>query len=331
MQGPVSDLILSTARVAAGAGAWGEVRSQLEREPLTAERDGARAILLAEACLRTGDPRTATRWLNTAAPLLSSAGDRPGQRRVVNMQGAAAFALGTLDAAAEHFGTALEMARTDGDALLTARAINNLGAIDALRGDSARAIAAYQLAIPAYQRMGHTLGLAESWHNLAISYRSRDELDAADEAERRAIEFATEAGNPRLAAMAQVGRAEISLRRGDYALARANASRAATVFSTVPDYLLQADALRVQAEASDQLRLPAVADAAFAEAYTLARTHEHRLQEAQILQTHAQAMLRRGELTAAKMLGGEALDAFRRLGRVAAADDMHAFLAGLDR
>ena len=122
MPGPVADLTLLTARAAAGAGAWGDVRAQLEREELTAERVGARAILLAEACLRTGDPRTATRWLDTAAPMLASAGDRPGQRRVVNMQGAAAFALGMLDAAAERFGTALEMARTDGDALLIAAA-----------------------------------------------------------------------------------------------------------------------------------------------------------------------------------------------------------------
>jgi tetratricopeptide (TPR) repeat protein len=326
---PVADPVLMTARAAASAGAWGDVRAALEQEQPRAARDGARATLLAEACLRTGDPRTANTWLAAATPLLARAGDRPGQRRVVNMQGAAAFALGTLDTAAERFGTALEMARTDGDPLLTARAINNLGAIDALRGDTDRAIAAYQLAIPVYHRMGHTLGLAESWHNLAISYRSRDQLDDADEAERRAIEFATEAGNPRLAAMAQVGRAEISLRRGDHALARANASRAATVFSAVPDYLLQADALRVQAEACDRLRFPVIADAVLAQAYDLARTHEHRLQEAQILQTHAHILLRRGELTDARARGEAALTAFQRLGSTAAVEEVQGFLARL--
>jgi tetratricopeptide (TPR) repeat protein len=329
MYDPVADPVLATARAAAGAGAWGDARAALEREQQVAERDAARATLLAEACLRTGDPRTANRWLATATPLLARAGDRPGQRRVVNMQGAAAFALGTLDTAAERFGTALEMARTDDDPLLTARAINNLGAIDALRGDTDRAIAAYQLAIPVYHRMGHTLGLAESWHNLAISYRSRDQLDDADEAERRAIEFATEAGNPRLAAMAQVGRAEICLRRGDHALARANASRAATVFSAVPDYLLQADALRVQAEACDRMRFPVVADAALAQAYDLAQTHEHRLQEAQILQTHAHILLRRGELSEARTRAEAALSAFQRLGSTAAVEEMQGFLARL--
>ncbi len=331
MLDPASDLTLSTARAAAAAGAWGDVRAHLQRDEARAERDGARAILLAEACLRTGDPRTATRWLDTAAPLLASAGDRPGQRRVVNMQGAAAFALGTLDAAAERFGTALEMARSDGDALLTARAINNLGAIDALRGDTDRAIAAYQLALPAYHRMGHTLGLAESWHNLAISYRSRDELDAADEAERRAIEFATESANPRLVAMAQVGRAEISLRRGDDALARATAVRAAAVFAGLPDFLLQADALRVLADAADRMEMVAEADESIAAALELARTHAHRTQEAQTLQTMAQMMLRRGAMDAARTIGAQAREAFSELGSVSAAEEMAEFLAGLSR
>lgn len=331
MSGPVSDPALLAARTAAGTGAWGDVRAALEDDATGTARDGARAILLAEACLRTGDPRTAARWLEAASPLLARAGDRPSLRRAVNMQGAAAFALGTLDVAADRFGAALDMARVDGDALLTARATNNLGAIDALRGNADRAIAAYQLAIPSYQRLGHTLGLAESWHNLGISYRTRGELNAADEAERRAIEYANEAGMPRIAAMAQVGRAEISLRRGDFAWARATAARAAVVFESIPDYLLLADALRVQADAADRLQLMAIADVAIARALEIARTHEHRTQEAQALQTKAQMMVRRGDVTSARSLGVQAREAFSQLGSVSAAEEMVEFLAGLAR
>ncbi len=329
MSVPPADTVLSSARAAASVGAWAVVRDKLERDDTMAEHDGAVALLLAEACLRTGDARSARRWLDAATPLLSRVGDRPAERRAINMQGAAAFSLGRFDWAAEKFGTALEMAQTDGDRLLTARAINNLGAIDALRGNTDRAIAAYQLAIPAYQRLGHTLGLAESWHNLGISYRALGKLADADEAERRASEYAGDCGNLRLVAMAQVGRAEIALLRGDYLWARANASRAATMFSTVPDYLLQADAVRVQADASDRLKIPVVADALLVKAYQLAREHEHLLQEAQILQTHAQIMLRRGDRLAAKSIALDSLEAFNRLGSVASAEEIAAFLATL--
>ena len=331
MSGPVSDPVLLAARTAAGSGAWGDARAALERDIAGTERNGARAILLGEACLRTGDPRTAARWLNTASPLLERAGDRPSQRRAINMQGAAAFALGTLETAADRFGAALDMARVDGDAMLTARATNNLGAIDALRGDADRAIAAYQLAIPAYQRLGHALGLAESWHNLAISYRTRGELTAADEAERSAIEFANEATNPRLAAMASVGRAEVSLRRGDFSWARVTAARASAVFELIPDYLLLSDALRVDADACDQLGLTTIADSLIARALELARVHAHRTQEAQALQTMAQMMARRGAISSALSLGTQAREAFTLLGSVVAAEEMAEFLAALSR
>ncbi len=331
MTAPRVDPELLAARTAAARGAWGDVRATLELDQAGTERDGSRAVLLGEACLRTGDPVAATRWLDTAAPLLARAGNRPSQRSAINMQGAAAFALGTLDRATDRFGVALEMARADGDALLTARATNNLGAIDALRGDADRAIAAYQLAIPAYQRMGNSLGLAESWHNLGISYRTRGELTAADEAERRAIEYANEAGNARLAAMAQIGRAEVSLRRGDFLWARAAAARASGVFAALPDYLLQSDALRVHADACDQLGERGDSDAALAEALMLAITHGHRTQAAQALQTQAQILARRGDLAAAREAGIAAREAYSELGSVVAADEMAEFLAALSR
>ncbi|MCC7054685.1 MAG: tetratricopeptide repeat protein [Gemmatimonadaceae bacterium] len=331
MTGPFPDPVLQSARAAAADGAWGDVRAVLEGDPDGTQRDGTRAVLLADACLWTGDPQAASRWLATAIPLLSRAGDRPAVRRSINMQGAAAFALGSLETAADRFDQALGMALTDDDTLLTARATNNLGLIQALRGNAEQAIAAYQRAIMTYQRLGNARGLAESWHNLAISCRTRGELDAAEDAERRAIEYANEAGNPRLAAMAQVGRAEISLRRGDHAWARATASRAAAVFAGVPDYLLQADALRVRADACDRMGLTGEADEAIAGAHALALAHEHRLQEAQALQTHAQMMLRRRDSAEARRIGSEARALFSRIGSVAAAEEMAEFLAALAR
>lgn len=331
MHAPVPDPLLVRARTAAASGAWGDVRATLEGDVAGTERDGARAVLLADACLWTGDPQTAARWLDTALPLLSRAGDRPALRRSVNMQGAAAFALGSLDQAADRFASALSMALIDDDALLTARATNNLGLIESLRGNADQSIAAYQRAIMTYQRLGNPRGLAESWHNLAISFRTRGELDAAEDAERRAIEFANEAGNARLATMALVGRAEVSLRRGDFAWARATAARAAAVFGTIPDFLLQADAMRVQADAADRMGLTAISDDAIGRALALARSHAHRTQEAQVLQTQAQMFARRGEILTAREVGTQAREAFSLLGSVAAAEEMAEFLAGLSR
>lgn len=323
------DHVLNAARAAATSGAWGDVRAVLELDPAASATDATRAMLLGEACLRTGDPRTASTWLDTAAPLLERSGDRPSQRHVLNMQGAAAFALGTFDLAQDRFGDALSRARRDADDLLMARATNNLGAIWALRGDAERAITSYQLAIPAYQRLGNAKGLAESAHNLGIAYRMRGELNAADESERRAIEFALQAGDQRLAAMAQVGRAEIALRRGDPAWSRATLLRAIHVFSELPDYLLAADAHWLLADACDQANLQSESELALARSLELAQRHGHRLQEAQAYQTDAQIASRRGNGARAREMGLRAMDIFREIGSLSAVEDVADLLSQL--
>jgi tetratricopeptide (TPR) repeat protein len=327
---PVSDPILFAARTSAASGAWGDARAKLEFDEIGTSANSARSMLLADACLWTGDPQAASRWLEIAVPMFSRAGDRPSLRRAVNMQGAAAFAIGTIDVAADRFAAALDMALLDDDALLVARTTNNLGMILALRGQDDQAIAAYQRAIPTYHRLGNARGLAETWHNLAISYRNRGELDAGEDAERRAIEFATEANNPRLAAMAQVGRAEVALRRGDASWARAALLRAIAVFQSLPDYLIEADATWLLADAFEKLNQLAEADTMIALALQLSRAHEHRLQEARTLKMAAEIMLRRRDVQAARRIGSEAREAFARIGSVASADDMASWLASLD-
>jgi tetratricopeptide (TPR) repeat protein len=326
-----SDPVLVRARAAAEAGAWGDVRATLEQDTIGTKANGARAFLLAEALLQSGVPRSATTWLDLAVPLLSTAGDRAGCRRAINMRGAAAFALGAFEHAAQDFGAALALARQDGDELLTARATNNLGAIAAIAGRSDEAIASFQLAIPSYQRLGHARGLAESWHNIANACRTRGELDSAEDADRRAIEFAMEAGNARLAAMGQVGRAEVALRRGDAPWARAKLIRAIKVFASLPDYLLEADASWLLAESNEALGDSPEADRNIAQGLRLARANEHRLQEAKVLKAQAQILLRRGDVAGALLTGATAREIFAALGSIASADEMADWLASTSK
>jgi ATP/maltotriose-dependent transcriptional regulator MalT len=166
---------------------------------------------------------------------------------------------------------------------------------------------------------------------MAISFRARGELNPAEDAELRAIEFASEIVNLRLVMMAQVGRAEVALRRGDASWARAMAQRAVKHFASIPDYLLESDALRVHADACGRMGFAAEADHSIERALELAREHGHLTQEAQALQTHAQMLLARGDTEGARREGEAAREAFSRLGSVMAADEMASFLAALSR
>ena len=327
---PASDPTLAAARAHAQAGAWGEVRALLaERRPAAGSQLEV-ALLYAEALVRTGHSRDARAVLEEALPVIERAGDRAALRRGTNMLGVAHFELGDIEEAESAWARALELARYDEDYLLIARATNNLGTVENVRGRREAALSLYQLAIPAYQRLGNPLGLAESFHNMAITYRDSDQLDEADEYERRAIEFAGEARSPRLTALARLGRAELSLRRGDPKLAEASARYVARAFAELHDPIREADAMRLAGLAGLELGQLEEATAALDTAVHLAREHGHALNEAESLAARGKLRARVGDRAGARADGELAIVIFARLAATAERDAVAEWLASLD-
>lgn len=311
---PLSEDLHALVRQLSAAGEWTEMRSALAAHREEARVHPELVTAWAEAALRTGNPRDAHAWLSETLQTVERSGDRAQLRRALNLLGVANTELGALDDAEATFDRATQLARADGDDLLVARATNNLAAIAHVRGRHDVAIALYALALPAYQRLGSARGLAESFHNLAITLREQSELDRADECEQRAIEFAQDAGTPALAAMARVGRAEISLRRDDTLMAEATARIAARDLAEAGDPIREADALRVVGVACTRLGNIGAARNALDRAVELARTHGHLLIEAECLRARAEVVLLEGDAGAAHEDLGAAAERFARLG-----------------
>jgi tetratricopeptide (TPR) repeat protein len=311
---PAVNDLLSNARAHAATGEWDVVRRLLRTEVASAREHPELVTLRGEAELRTGNPREARSWLSEMLPVVQKSGDRAALRRAVNQIGVAEAELGALDDAERTLGWALELGRRDGDHLLVARATNNLGTIANMRGQRGEALALYQLAVPAYQRLGNLIGLAESLHNMAISLRDLGSLDAADECERRAIDFAREAGGGPLLALANLGRAELALRRGDAGLAEAAARRAAEQFSALPDQIREADALRVVGAAAVTQGKMVVAMDALERSLGLARAFGSPLIEAEALYVRATLRRSTGDESAARADAGAAMAIYERLG-----------------
>src|SRR5436305_12506447 len=213
------DPLVQRARRHASAGAWADALLLLRAEDEALRDHPELATLRADAELRTGHPREARQWLTSTLPRIERSGDRAALRKAVNQLGVAEVELGALDDAEHVFGRALELARNDGDDLLVAHATNNMGAIANIRGHREEALALYQLAIPAYQRLGNVAGLAQSLHNMALSFRHLGQLARASEYAQRAIGYATESANGPLLALAWLERAELLLQSGHGALA----------------------------------------------------------------------------------------------------------------
>jgi tetratricopeptide (TPR) repeat protein len=272
------------------------------------------ATLRADAELRTGHPREARQWLTSALPAIERSGDRVALRKAVNQLGVAEVELGALDAAEHVFARAVELARSDGDDLLMAHATNNMGAIANIRGRRQEALSLYQLAIPAYQRLGNVAGLAQSLHNMALSFRHLGQLARATEYEQRAIAYATESGNGPLIALVWRGRAEVSLLAGDAQLAEVGALRAASEFARIPDRIREADALRVLGAARLALDRLAEAQAALDRGLALAREHGSKLVEGETLRVLAACLVKSGDREGARQQLATAIGIFETLG-----------------
>lgn len=311
-----ADDFLRVARALAAEGRWGELREASRREPAAAAEPEL-AILLAEAEMRLGDARAARVWLEYAMPKLGRSGNNPELRKAVNMLGAARFELGDLVEAEAEFERALDLATAAGAHLNIARATVNLGLIANVRGRHSDAIALYRVALPAFQRVGMARELAEAFHNMAITFRDLGQLDQADQHEQRAIEFAQEAGNRRLLAMARVGRGELSLLRGEPRVAEAVAQLAARECANIPDRVGEADALRLAGRAGTVLGAHAEALSALDRAVQLAHQEGSVLVEAEALRARAELFLARREPERARADASDALALYNRLGAAA--------------
>lgn len=281
-----------SARALSARGAWRELSTLLDDHLGEVRAQPELATLRGESFLRVGSPREGRAWFADAIPSIERRGDRAVLRRAINMLGVADFQLGELEAAGPEFERALELAQQDGDDLLVARVTNNLGMIANIRAQRERALGLYALAVAAYQRLGDFVGLAQSHHNMAITFRDAGDFESADEQELRAIEFAHDAGNATLLAQARLGRAEISYRKGDARFAEAAAVRAASDFAALSEPLQQADALRVLGLAALVQEKLEQAARALDDALHLACTHGGALNEAEI--RHARALLLEG-------------------------------------
>jgi len=323
------DLLLANAGAYAASGEWLSVRELLAPHTDSARLSPRLATLRGEAELRTGRPREAHEWLIAVLPAIKQSGDRRELRTALNLRGVAEVELGALTDAELTFARVLELARRDGDELLTARVLNNLGAIADVRDRRDEALMRYERAIPSYQRLGHARGLAETFHNIAITFRHMGQLAQADEFERRAIAYANEAGNAGLETLAHVGRAELSLLAGDAALAEATARYAAKRFAALADAIREADALRVLAAACVAQDKRSSARVAVDRALELALVHGARLVEGEIRRVNAELLAVSGAVEAAREEAGLAVRAFEGLGAHAKASEARAWRSRL--
>lgn len=307
--------LLAMLRALAEQGRHREMLDRLHALPIGAlEGRTAFALLAAEAHGRLGDHAEAQRWADLVLMVARTRGERQAELRALNHQGAIALRGGDVDQAERRFADALELARAVEDHAVQARCLNNLGVIAALRGEPAAALANYQLALAAYQQAGLVRGMAETHHNIGISWRERGDYRRALEAAEQAVRLALQVRDDSLVGLALSGRAEIHLLQGDAELAAAELDRAAEAYrraqygAGLPEvWRLQAAVARVQGDVAGGLRL-------LQQAVELATRQASAESLAAIERDLGAALEASGDRTGARLARQRALRLYERLG-----------------
>ncbi|MDH5283678.1 MAG: tetratricopeptide repeat protein [Gemmatimonadota bacterium] len=265
---------LHEAQGLADRGRYAELLTYLgERTTEELEQSPTLAVLFGIAHARLGRLDVGHQWAMVALSRARVLGDRPLELRALNVCGAVALERGGLHEATHFFARAQEQALEDSDLVTLGRCANNLGIIANLQGDYGRAVGAYTRAIAAYQQAQYGPGLAESHHNMGITYREMARLDEALQAAGTAMREADRLGDRRLRAQALAGRAEIRLARKEPELARREAERALAIHRELQDAVLETEDLRILAGALAAMGHTADAEAQFRDVIERAAQH----------------------------------------------------------
>ena len=309
---------LHVAQELADAGRYVELLTYLgARSQEELEQSPMLTLLCGIAHSRLGRLDLGQQWAMVAQLRARTLRDRTLEVRALNVSGAVALERGGIAEASYFFTRAQEQAMQDNDMATVGRCANNLGIIANMQGDYARAVGAYTRAIAAYEQAGFHRGIAESRHNLGITYREQGRLDHALEAADAAVRDAEWLDDRGFKAQALAGRAEIRLVQDEPELAIREAQEALAIHRGLNDGVLETEDLRILAVAQGLAGKIRDAEDMLRDVIARATDHNRPLLVATAQRDLAGVLYRTGDRVAATAMARVARATFDRLGATA--------------
>lgn len=307
--------LLERARTLNAARQYPELLQLLQGQPFDdLFEEPELALLYADVLRRVGQADRSVEISERLEPFCMRRGNDRLYRGRLNVLGMARFDLGHLEQAELAWNELAAKSQLAEDEEFAARANNNLGVLLTLSDRSDEALATYARAVAAYQRLGYRRGLAQTFHNLGITYRELDFLDDADEHFRRAGEYARLDESEDEIARVEQERAIVFYLAGDASMARTSAMRALERYERLEDPTGMGEVERTLAlfHLGDGALDEAVAS--LERALELARNSKAALLEAETLAGLSYAYRRKPEEERAAGLEREARERFSALG-----------------
>jgi putative nucleotidyltransferase with HDIG domain len=279
--------LIESARAAERAGDWEEA---LERygaayASLDDRDDAGRAAELLRwigtVHRQRGSLELATESYEASLAAADVAGLREHVAAALNCLGIIEQQLGRLDSAGSFYARARALAEGEGAGGLAAMIDQNLGILANIRGDVEGALLHYGSALEQYRRIGDDLAAARALNNMGMAYVDLAKWGAAEICFDEAFRLADRVQDADTLGSVDLNRAELYLKRRDFARARESCDRAFEVFSRLQSDSEVAEAYKFYGVLYRETAKPQLAETHLLRALELARECKNPLLEAE--------------------------------------------------
>jgi tetratricopeptide (TPR) repeat protein len=218
-----------------------------------------------------------------------------GAAHALNCFGSLALRRGDLPAGANLMTEALVAANRCGDRRLVGMLQQNLGMVADIRGNSAAALAHYNVSLRAFESAGDLQPMSWVLNNLAVLHLKEERYSDADDVLRRAREIARAGGDLMTEGVIDENRAELQLLRGAIDEAYVPLLRAYEIADQRGDDVRRAAALKLRGAYQRLAGRPADAVETLRYALTLSAVGEDALLGAEVLYQFGLALYDNGQ------------------------------------
>ena len=230
-------------------GRWSEGRtllSEILARPDAGERTSARATALdwtAWLAYWQGDFERALALGQESLSIWQDVGDALGTAQALNNLGAVTQELGDYAKSRQYHEKSLAFRRQMGDRRAIAVSLHNLGELYLRQGNYAQARAAYEESLPLFREVGHIMGAADSLSSLGVVAEHQGELDQARTYHEEALKNRRDRKDPMGTAESLYSLGELAARQGESGQARRYYAQSLAIRQKLGDRRNVADSL----------------------------------------------------------------------------------------
>lgn len=288
------DQLVERGQAAELSGQRADARDHYEAALFQLDRgaEGERAATLLRWIARTyttdADFDAAMDCATVALAISQACGDRAGEGHAVNVQAVVHWRRADLDSAEKLFLQARSIALFVGDRMLAGMTSHNLGIIAAIRGDSAEALAHYNVGLEHHRALNRLVDVCMALNNIGRLHTDLRCWTEAEQAYDEAVAISDALGDRTKRIGLEVNRAQLWLARGDTTRATESADLAQRLSDDSGDQAWTAELAKLLGVLRRNAGFAVEAERHFADAVRLAESQQDSLLLAETLRERAE-------------------------------------------